>query len=100
MTISVTCGSCKAIFRVKDEYAGRRGKGPHCQGVVEVRAAVTEESKARATQAPARAGAHLVMQEILQSFQGDVQPIRRTATYTAAVLILTVCMVALPALYL
>lgn len=36
MGIDVTCGNCRVSFRVKDEYAGRWGKCPHCRSPVEV----------------------------------------------------------------
>ena len=36
MPIAVSCPSCGASFRVKDELAGRRGKCPKCQGVLEI----------------------------------------------------------------
>ena len=31
MSIPVTCAKCSASFRVKDEFAGRSGKCPHCR---------------------------------------------------------------------
>jgi hypothetical protein len=48
----------------------------------------------------AGASAKLVMQEILEAFEGDIQPIRKTATYNLGILVLTICLVALPSLYL
>jgi Zn-dependent protease with chaperone function len=106
MTISVTCGSCKTAFRVKDEHAGKRGKCPRCQAAVEVPSPyATEEKVAPPPPAPprkaaARASQHLVLQEILQAFQGDIQPVRRTATYRVGILVVTVTLMVLPVLYL
>lgn len=107
MPISVTCTACKAIFRVKDEHAGKRGKCPRCQGVIEicaplVAAVPSEIEKSPPKPLPAERGgsAHLVMQEILDAFEGDTEPVRRTKAYGLGILVLTVCMVALPCLYL
>ena len=36
MAISVTCAKCNTTLRVKDEYAGKRGKCPTCQGALEI----------------------------------------------------------------
>jgi Zn-dependent protease with chaperone function len=41
--IDVTCSHCHASFRVKSEFAGRRGKCPHCQGIVQVPAIAQPE---------------------------------------------------------
>src|SRR5262245_6540464 len=100
MTISVTCGSCKATFRVKDEHAGKRGKCPRCQASVEVVAPAPHEKKDAPRRRPAAGAPHLVLQEILQAFRGDVPPVRRTVAYHIGILVLTVAMLVLPALYL
>jgi predicted Zn finger-like uncharacterized protein len=36
MPISVECPSCLATFRVKEEYAGKRGRCPSCKGLVAI----------------------------------------------------------------
>lgn len=36
MSIRVSCHSCSASFKVKDEYAGKRGKCPQCGNPVVV----------------------------------------------------------------
>lgn len=36
MAISVTCPQCNAALRVKNEMSGKRGKCPHCQGLLVV----------------------------------------------------------------
>jgi Zn-dependent protease with chaperone function len=102
MTISVTCGSCKAAFRVKDENAGKRGKCPRCQAAVEVPPLPAPDEKKVGPKRRAAAGAppHLVLQEILQAFRGDIPPVRRTAAYHVGILLLTAAVLVLPALYL
>jgi hypothetical protein len=39
MAIQVTCKNCNKQLRVKDEYAGRKGKCPACGGVIQIPAA-------------------------------------------------------------
>ena len=34
MAIRFLCGHCKKVVNVKDEFAGKRGKCPHCQKIV------------------------------------------------------------------
>jgi hypothetical protein len=36
MSIAVSCSQCGSQLRVKDELAGRRGKCPKCQGVIQI----------------------------------------------------------------
>src|SRR5438270_6481316 len=102
MTISVTCGCCKATFRAKDEHAGKRGKCPRCQAALEIPPPLAPQDKnAAIAQRPrAKASPHLVMQQILQAFQGDIQPTPRTAAYRVSILFLTLGLLVLPALYL
>jgi Zn-dependent protease with chaperone function len=63
MAISVTCGQCRHSLQVKDELAGKRGKCPKCQTVIEVPAPVavaaavpSRKSPAGSWAAPASAG--------------------------------------------
>ena len=102
MAISVTCGSCKAAFRVKAEHAGKRGRCPRCQAAVEVpaRSPPGEETAAPGPRRAAGASHHLVMREILEAFRGDIPPVRRTAGYRLAILVVTLALLVLPALYL
>jgi predicted Zn finger-like uncharacterized protein len=39
MPISVECPSCRSTFRVKDEFAGKRGRCPSCKAMLTVPAA-------------------------------------------------------------
>lgn len=43
MSLSVSCGSCDAIFRVKAEHIGKRGKCPRCQNIILVSGNVPAE---------------------------------------------------------
>lgn len=36
MSIRVSCPSCSASFKVKDEYAGKRGKCPQCGNPIRI----------------------------------------------------------------
>ena len=36
MSIPVTCPKCRTSFRVKDEWAGKKGKCPQCKALLEV----------------------------------------------------------------
>ena len=40
MPISVTCSQCGAALNIKEEFAGKRGKCPRCQGTSAVTIAV------------------------------------------------------------
>ena len=101
MAISVTCGSCKTAFRVKDEHAGKRGKCPHCKASLVVPSSPpAEENTTPRQNAGVGASSHLILQEILQAFRGDIPPIRRTGAYHLGILLLTAAVLLLPAIYL
>jgi Zn-dependent protease with chaperone function len=101
MTIAVTCRSCKTTVQVKDEHAGKRGKCPRCQAVVEVpRPPTPDEKSVPPSRHPTTRAAHLIMQEILDAFRGDIQPVKKTAAYGLGILVLAVAMLVLPTLYL
>src|SRR6266545_4680456 len=101
MTIAVTCGSCKTAFRVKDEHAGKRGKCPRCHAAVEVPAppAPDEQPPTLPRRPAAGASPRLDLREILQAFQRDLRPLRKSMAYRVGVLALTVALLVLPALY-
>src|SRR5215467_13058693 len=102
MAISLTCPTCNAAFRVKDEHAGRRGKCPHCQTTVNVPVPETPAPKpSRAARRDAVvASQQLVMQEILEAFDGEVAPVPTTPAYRVALPFVALAMLLLPALYL
>lgn len=45
MSIVTTCGACGAEFKVRDEFAGKRGKCPKCGRPVQVPHIVAAEAK-------------------------------------------------------
>jgi predicted Zn finger-like uncharacterized protein len=101
MTITVTCDSCKTKFRVKDEHEGKRGKCPRCQAVVEILHLVEIiENELPPSRRPPREKPRLVKRDIWDAFQGDIQPVRRTATYGVGILFVAVAMLVLPTLYI
>src|SRR5258708_7399172 len=102
MALAVTCGSCNTTFRVKDEHAGKHSKCPRCQAAIEIPAKEASEKKTGAPifRQSEGASANLDIREILQAFQGKIEPIPRTARYRVGILILTFAMLLLPVLYL
>lgn len=103
MSIAVTCGECKKSFPVKDEFAGKRGKCPHCGGVIQVPEAPRppDVTSQRPATAPADDEAALAQreQEILGAFQGDIERVRVSLTYRLGILVVALVMVTLPAIY-
>lgn len=109
MTIAVTCGSCRAQFRVKDEHEGKRGKCPRCQAIVAIPQLldviedelleVVEEEPSPSTR-PLREKPKLHTRDILAAFQDDIEPVSRTAAYGVGILFLAIAMLVLPILYM
>lgn len=102
MTIAVTCSGCKTAFRVRDEHAGKRGKCPRCQAAVAIPSPPTPERRSApsARRPAANESLHLVMRDVLEAFQGEIQPIRMKAVYGVGVFLLAIAMLVLPAIYL
>ena len=50
--IRFNCSSCGKLVQVSDEYAGKSGKCPHCQALMEVPQASTAEAAAPSAPAP------------------------------------------------
>lgn len=102
MSIAVACGQCKKSFPVKDEFAGKRGKCPHCGGVIQVPAASapTDDASTRPG-SPAEDEAALAQreQEILGAFRGDIEPVRVSLTYRLGILLVAAAMLALLGVY-
>lgn len=101
MTIAVTCGSCKTTFRVKDEAEGKRGKCPRCQAIVEIPQLldIIDDAPPPAKRPP-REKSRLVERDILDAFEDEIEPVRRTATYGVGILFVSIAMLVLPALYI
>lgn len=100
MPIAVTCNSCKAMFRVKDELEGKRGKCPRCLAVVEVPQLLDIfEEELESPKRPPIQKPRLRKRDILDAFHDDIEPARRTAAYGIGVLFVSIAMIALPAFY-
>lgn len=103
MPIAVTCTVCKTCFRVKEEHAGKKGKCPRCQTPLVI---PVSDPPLRSLSSSPQPAAHpstspqLVLQEILQAFQGEIRPVRRTLLYRFGIVFLSFIMLLLPALYL
>ncbi len=119
MAITVACAGCGKSFRVKDSHAGKRGKCPYCQEVIEIPLArglapevnvappqiVRDKTPARA--APAQAGpapqpaptTAVLERQILGAFQGETARVRVSLVYRFGILLVAVFMVLLPLVY-
>lgn len=101
MSIDVTCGSCKTKFRVKDEHEGKRGKCPRCQANVEIPQLLDIiANELPPSRRPPRETPRLTRRDILVAFQGDIEPVKRTASYGVGILFVAIAMLILPALYI
>jgi predicted Zn finger-like uncharacterized protein len=45
VAIYIFCNSCKASFKVRDEYAGKQGKCPKCGHVIQIASATSETQR-------------------------------------------------------
>ena len=117
MAIPITCASCGKSFRVKNEFAGRRGRCPWCSQAVHVPGELQRQSRVapqdvavatgskppREPSAPAEApperDARALMREILAAFQGEFPRVRPTLLYRFGVIIVAGTMLLLPAVY-
>ncbi|HUT94150.1 MAG TPA: M48 family metalloprotease [Thermoguttaceae bacterium] len=111
MSIAVTCPECNKSFRVKEQYAGKRGTCPHCKGSIQVpqapgpepRPAAESPAEREKTAAPrgAREKPDLAQleQEVLGAFQGEIAPVRVSITYRFGILLVALLMVLLPLAY-
>lgn len=116
--IHVTCPHCQASFGARDERAGRQGKCPKCQGVLQVpggpaagvaRAAAMEKAPAglaeRDGARPTRPAASTPAppadprRAILEAFQGGLEPVRVSLSYRLGIVLVALVMVLLPLLY-
>ncbi len=110
MSIALTCPTCQAAFKVKPEYAGKRGQCPRCKTALQVPltgeprpAAPAERSKAPtlpASRECERPEAAALMRRVLDAFDGDIPPGRTTVGYRVGILFVTAAMLLLPVLYL
>ena len=112
MPIRVECLSCRATFRVADQYAGKRGKCPHCKEAVNVPAGddaidivddapvpaprrVDPRAVGAAPTRPTRSPA-----QILKALEGAIEPVRPTPLYRFWIVAVAGIMLLLPLVYL
>jgi Zn-dependent protease with chaperone function len=86
---------------VKDEHEGKRGKCPRCQAAVEIPQLLDIIENARpSARRPTRERPKLVKRDILEAFQGEIEPVKRTATYGVGIFFVSIAMLVLPTLYI
>ena len=127
MAISVTCPQCNAALRVKNEMAGKRGKCPHCQGLLVVpqverpleRHAGLAPTIAVPSASPLDGSIDLVAaaeelkppskpvgpspaqlrQQVLAGFRGEIQRVTVSSAYRLGIALTALFMVLLPLIY-
>jgi Zn-dependent protease with chaperone function len=97
MPIQVECLSCHASFRVADQYAGKRGKCPHCKEAVSVPAGDDAIDIVDDAPAPAKPGRS--PKQILKALEGEIEPVRPTPLYRFWIVVVAGIMLALPMIY-
>ena len=120
MSITVTCPNCSASFRASDDHAGKRGKCPKCQAVIQVprladppaepaaqvfpkpavAAATPSPSKTTPADAQAPGRPAPTQPQILAAFDGAIEPVDLSLTYQLGVLLVLIVMVILPLVYI
>jgi Zn-dependent protease with chaperone function len=129
VAISVTCPQCNAGLRVKNEMAGKRGKCPHCQGLLAVPQGespmerhagvppaaamplmpslsldspidlVAAAEELKPPPKPAGPSPAQIRQQILAGFRGEMQRITVSSAYRLGVALTALFMVLLPLIY-
>ncbi len=116
--IQVACHQCQRSFSVADQHAGKSGKCPGCQTVLPIPApqvaqakvaAVAEEpllanlapvqAKVAAKPSPSLTREQLSAR-VLGAFQGTIEPVTTSLSYRLGVLLVSLVMLILPAIYL
>src|SRR5262249_35203230 len=97
MPIAVTCPACQKSFRVNAAHAGKKGRCPGCQNLLDIPAA---PARPAAESRPAVSPREVLMREILDAFEGNIPRVRVGWTYRVGVLLVTVAMLLLPVCYL
>ena len=124
----MTCPQCNAALRVKNEMAGKRGKCPHCQGMLVVPqaeyasaldrhaglpspAATTTHSplslidltaaaeELKPPPKPAGPSQAQIRQQVLAGFRGEIQRVAVSFAYRLGIALTALFMVLLPLLY-
>jgi hypothetical protein len=82
VAIPVVCPQCEKQFKVPEELVGRRGKCPQCQAVFQIASSPDVEATtlnvktAGARSAKAKSSAISEPDDVVQLFQGRVEPVR------------------------
>ena len=107
--IAVVCEHCKGQFQVKDALAGRRGKCPKCQQVIEVPKANTStvtqmppKTAAKTTTSHDQAAApdpRAMANEVLAAIDRQIEPVAVPFSYQLGVFLAAIVMVILPLVY-
>jgi LSD1 subclass zinc finger protein len=125
--IQVTCDSCRTTFKVKDAFGGKRGRCPKCQAVVSVpqvagpqaahalmepirpsglelgenvRQEATPGSDRKAdTRQTTELSADELFRVVLDAFEGEIPPLRKTFGYRLGIVLVTLPMLLLPLIY-
>ena len=104
MAISVRCG-CKAAFEVPPSFAGKSAMCPGCGTFHDIPEDGRSVDVIAERQAERRAAADDLLSPrelkglIRDGFDGTIRPVRRTAGYRFAVILVAAAMLVLPALY-
>ena len=129
VAISVTCPQCNAALRVKNEMAGKRGKCPHCQGMLVVpegkvplerHAGLPSPAVALATAPvsldspidlvaaaeemkprpkPAGPSPAQIREQIFSGFRGEIQRVESSSAYRLGIALTALFMILLPVIY-
>lgn len=100
MSIRLTCDSCRSVFHVKEDRAGKRGRCPQCQAFIDVPVLADREPEGTPSpRADKPASQAELMQALLQAFAGEFPRPKTTVAYRVGVLLVTAVMLLLPVIY-
>ena len=101
MPIQFECRLCRTPYSVRDELAGKRTKCAKCRTPLNVPEHPAQDERASGEESPERRlSKKELMNEILQSFEGEAPLIRSTPAYRFGMACAALLLVALPVLYL
>src|SRR5262245_14155660 len=94
--IAVTCPACQKSFRANAAHAGKQGRWPGCQNLLDIPAAAAKPAAERRPTEPREN----LMREILDAFDGTIPRVRTGWTYRIGIVLVTMAMLLLPVCYL
>jgi Zn-dependent protease with chaperone function len=104
--IQFNCPLCDASFRVKEEFGGKQASCKKCggsliipQAEVQLEMVTGNDAKLQLTKS-SRAAVASRQQEILNAFQGNIEPVRVSVAYRLSALLVMCVMLVLPVIYL